>query len=84
MLIMQTKLSTEAYMISTELIATLRSLARPDKFYVMQLLISELAGQEEDLLKQGQSYPVWSPYDAFSAADEMLKALEAVKDQDHV
>jgi hypothetical protein len=70
-------------MISSELMATLRGLARPDKFYVMQLLISELAEQEE-LLKPGQSYPVWSPYDAFSAADTMLKMLETTKNQDHV
>jgi hypothetical protein len=73
-----------ACMISTELMAELRGLARPDKFYVMQLLISELAGQEEELLKHGQSYPVWSPYDACSAADTMLKMLETAKNQDYV
>jgi hypothetical protein len=71
-------------MISSELMATLRGLDRPEKFYVMQLLITELAEQEKGLLKPGQSYPVWSPYDAFSAADTMLKMLETAKDQDHV
>jgi hypothetical protein len=66
-------------MVSSELISALRGLPRSDKFYIMQLLISELASQEEPLLKPGQSYPVWSPYDAFDAADKMLKMLETAK-----
>lgn len=48
----------------------------------MQLLISELAQQETDLIKPDRSYPVWSPYDADEAADTMLKVLQASKDRD--
>ena len=70
-------------MVSSELISALKDLSRPDKFYVMQLLISELAQQETDLIKPEQAYPVWSPYGADEAADKMLKALQAVKTQDH-
>lgn len=70
-------------MVSPELISTLRELSRSDKFYIMQLLISELAQEETDLIKPGQSYPVWSPYDADEAADTMLKVLHAAKTQDH-
>ena len=70
-------------MVSLELISTLKGLSRSDKFYIMQLLISELAQQETDLIKQGQAYPVWSPYDAVEAADTMLKVLQATKAQDH-
>ncbi|MBN8564721.1 MAG: hypothetical protein J0L70_29755 [Leptolyngbya sp. UWPOB_LEPTO1] len=70
-------------MISSELISTLKELSRPDKFYIMQLLISELAQQEADLIKPDQAYPVWSPYDAVEAADTMLKVLKASKHQDH-
>ncbi|MCC5668303.1 hypothetical protein LC653_31710 [Nostoc sp. CHAB 5784] len=70
-------------MVSAELISTLRELSRADKFYIMQVLISELAQQETDLIKRDQSYPVWSPYDAVEAADTMLKVLEAAKAQDH-
>jgi hypothetical protein len=33
----------------------------------------ELAG----LMEAGQSYPVWSPYDAFAAAEVLLRCLEA-------
>ncbi len=47
----------------------------------MQILISELAQQEMDLIKPNQAYPVWSPYDAFEAADTMLKVLHAAKAQ---
>jgi hypothetical protein len=70
-------------MVSAELISTLRELSRSDKFYIMQVLISELAQQETDLIKPNQSYPVWSPYDAVEAADTMLKVLQAAKTQDH-
>jgi hypothetical protein len=70
-------------MVSSELILTLKELSRSDKFYVMQILISELAQQEVDLIKPGQSYPVWSPYDAVEAADTMLKVLQASQSQNH-
>jgi hypothetical protein len=70
-------------MVSSELISTLRGLSRADKFYVMEVLISELAPQETELIKLDQSYPVWSPYDAVEAADAMLKVLQAAITQDH-
>jgi hypothetical protein len=70
-------------MVSVELISTLRGLNRADKFQIMQILISELAQQETDLIKPDRSYPVWSPYDAVEAADTMLKVLQAAKAQNH-
>ncbi|MEM8544112.1 MAG: hypothetical protein AAGF66_08995 [Cyanobacteria bacterium P01_H01_bin.119] len=70
-------------MVSSDLISTLRELSRSDKFYIMQLLISELAQQETDLIKPDQAYPIWSPYDADAAADTMLKVLQTAKTQDH-
>ena len=70
-------------MVSSELISTLQGLSRADKLYVMQVLISELAQQETDLIKPNQSYPVWSPHDAVEAANTMLKALQAAKTQNH-
>lgn len=66
----------------TELLSLLRKLNRSEKLHVMQFLVSELAQEEEEgLLISGMSYPVWSPYDAFEAADTMLKVLKA--DQAH-
>ncbi|MGA1263199.1 MAG: hypothetical protein ACO331_04730 [Prochlorothrix sp.] len=70
-------------MISSDLISTLRGLSRSDKFYIMQLLISELAQQETDLLKADQAYPIWSPYGADAAAAIMLNVLHDAKTQDH-
>jgi hypothetical protein len=70
-------------MVSAELLTTLRGLSRADKLYIMQVLISELAQQETDLIKPDQSYPVWSPYDAFEAANTMLKVLQDAKTQDN-
>ncbi|MDM9385044.1 hypothetical protein QUB80_30780 [Chlorogloeopsis sp. ULAP01] len=45
-------------MVSSELILTLRGLSCADKFYLMQVLLSELAQQETDLIKPNQSYPI--------------------------
>lgn len=70
-------------MVSSELISTLRKLNRADKFYIMQVLISELAQQETELIKPDQSYPVWSPYDAVEAANTMLNVLGTAQTQDH-
>ncbi|MBD2577882.1 hypothetical protein [Oscillatoria sp. FACHB-1406] len=66
-------------MVSSELISTLKKLSRSDKFQIVQILISELAQQESELIQPNQSYPIWSPYDAFEAADTMLKVLNAAK-----
>ncbi len=68
-------------MVSAELLNTLQGLNRADKLYIVQVLVSELAQQEADLIKAGQSYPVWSPYDAFEAANTMLEVLHATQNQ---
>ena len=71
-------------MVSAELLNTLQGLNRADKLYIVQVLVSELAQQETELIKPGQSYPVWSPYDAFEAANTMLEVLQATKNQNNV
>ncbi|MDB9309470.1 hypothetical protein PN471_12695 [Aphanizomenon sp. CS-733/32] len=68
-------------MVSTELLSSLHTLNRADKLYIMQVLISELAQEETNLIKPDQSYPIWSPYDAFDAANTMLEVLQAAKSQ---
>lgn len=57
-----------------ELAPLLSSLDRADKLRVMQLLIQELA-KEEDALLSGNAYPIWSPYGSFEAANVLLEAL---------
>lgn len=58
----------------SELAPILSGLDRADKLRAMQLLIQELA-KEEGALLSADSYPVWSPYDSFEAANVLLEAL---------
>jgi hypothetical protein len=60
-----------------ELIPGAKSLSRVDKLRLIQLLAEELAGDERAEVKSDQTYDVWSPDSAFSAADVMLQALAA-------
>lgn len=62
-------------MIPEDLIATLRDLSRADKLRAMQLLVMELAKEENALMLPEGEYPVWSPYDAFEAAQVLQDVL---------
>lgn len=70
-------------MVSNELVEQLRKLDRVDKLQIIQFLAAELANEENNLIKSGASYPVWSPYDAVEAANIMLKALNAETSLNH-
>lgn len=70
-------------MVSAELLKNLRCLDRADKLYVMQVLLSDLVQEEAELLKPGMAYPVYSPYEAFEAADTMLEVLKRSQTEDH-
>ncbi len=64
-------------MIVTDLLPMLQNLSRADKLRVIEFLQSELAKEETiSLLKNGQNYEVWSPYDAFEAENILGKMLE--------
>lgn len=67
----------------TQIVPLLRQLNRPEKLYVIQLLASELAQDEKEWLTPGQEYPVWSPFDAFGAAQTMLAALAEAEASDN-
>ena len=58
-----------------ELLPTLRELDRTDKLRAMQFLLLEIAKEEGALLNASGSYPIWSPYNAFEAANSLLEAL---------
>ena len=63
-----------------ELLPTLETLPKADKLRAIQFLVFELAKDEEiNLFESGQSYPVWTPHNAFSAADTLLNALQEDK-----
>jgi hypothetical protein len=70
-------------MVSIELIEQLRKLNRVDKLQVIQLLATELADEETNLIKPNASYSVWSPIEAVSAAKVMLDALNAEASLNH-
>jgi hypothetical protein len=61
-----------------ELIPEAKSLSRVDKPRLSQLLAEDLAGDEANDIRANQSYAVWSPESAFTAADATLRALAEV------
>lgn len=64
-------------MVFNELIPVLQKLPRTDKIRVIQLMAFELA-KEDNLIPftHQAEYPIWSPYDAFEAADTLLELLK--------
>ena len=72
-------------MLSEQLLQELRQLNRTDKFRVVQILVNELASEEtpdESLLQPGAEYEVWSPFDAYEAA-ETLQAMLVEHKRNH-
>lgn len=61
-------------MISEHLIEELRQLNRVEKLRVIQMLVNQIA-QEEEILTSTE-YEVWSPYDAPGAAAILTEMLE--------
>ncbi len=64
-----------------EVLTTPRQMNRVEKMRVMQFLVLDLTKEEEALLSPNSSYPVWSPYDSFEAANTLLEALKAEEHQ---
>lgn len=61
-----------------EMLPNIQSLPRADKLRLIQLLAQELAESEDSpSLVAGRSYPVWSPDQAFTAAETLLQTLQA-------
>ncbi len=62
-----------------EVLPEVQSLSRLDKLRLIQLLAQELERESGGTIEPGQSYPVASPDQAFTAAAALLKALEEDK-----
>jgi len=61
----------------TELFPNVKLLPRADKLRLMQFLVVELAQEEGvSLLTAGAEYPIWTPLNAFGAAETLMKMLE--------
>lgn len=63
----------------TEVLPDVQSLSRVDKLRLIHYLAEELAWDESSLIEPEQSYPVWSPDSAFTAAAVMMQELEKTK-----
>ena len=64
----------------TELFPDVKLLPRADKLRLMQFLVVELAQEEGvSLLTPGAEYPIWTPLNAFEAADTLMEMLENYK-----
>jgi len=55
-----------------QLLPTLQALQRSDKLRIILFLIGQL--EQEEGIKQNNS-PVWTPYNAFNAAETLLNML---------
>jgi hypothetical protein len=67
-------------MSTEEVFGELRKLNRADKLRAMEILVLELAAEEDALLSTGMQYEVWSPFDAPAAAQSLTKLLEQEKE----
>ena len=69
-------------MLSDTLILELRKLNRADKLRAMQVLVTQLAVEEEPGLIPGMTYELLTPYGNEAAAQVLAEALEAARAKD--
>ena len=66
----------------TELIQELHQLSPEEKLRIVQLLVNDLAAEEEVIhLVRDQAYEIWSPYDSADAAFALRQMLQ--EEQSH-
>ena len=65
-----------------EVLPAVKNLSRVEKLRLIELVASDLACAEEvSGLQAGQTYEVWSPHDAYQAAEVLRDMLEKEKPQ---
>ena len=62
-----------------EVLPEARALPREDKIELLRVLSKELEVEEAFPIPSGQVYPLWSPLDAFSAAEVLQQMLDEEK-----
>jgi hypothetical protein len=65
----------------TALLPLLEKLQRQEKALLIQLLAAELAEQDSVQLLPNQSYPIWTPLDAYEASDILTQLLNEPEPQ---
>ena len=63
----------------SELLPELQTLSRAHKLCLVQYLVFELVAEENALIEPNTVYPIWSPFDAYEAAEKMLTKLNEGK-----
>jgi hypothetical protein len=66
-------------MVMAEIKRNLKTLSRPEKFYLIQFIATELAQEETELshyFKADSQHAIWSQYNAFEAAQSLQTLLE--------
>lgn len=59
----------------TALLPLLKKLQWQEKALLIQLLAAELTEEDSTQLTPNQSYPVWTPLDAYEASDILTRLL---------
>lgn len=66
-----------------EILTEIRTLPHADKLRLLQRLASDLAHEEgAAVMEANADYQVWAPHDAYQAADALLSALKAERDNE--
>lgn len=65
----------------TALLPLLKKLQWQEKVTLIQILAAELAEQDSTQLVPNQSYPVWTPLDAYEASDILTRLLNEPEPQ---
>lgn len=60
----------------TEVLPTLKMLNHKDKIRAIQFLANEVANEEEVFFEEGKTYEIWSPFEAYEAAEQLRNLLE--------
>ena len=63
----------------TEILPTLKALNHKEKIRAIQFLANEVAKEEEVFFEEGKSYQVWSPFESYKAAEQLMNLLEEEK-----
>lgn len=66
----------------TEILPVINNLNKQEKIYLLQTIINQLAQEENNLINSDEQYPIYSPLNAFSAGDTLLKLLADNQDND--
>ena len=66
---------------ATALLPMLRRLEQHEKLYLIQFLVAELSRQQQGFFLPETVFAVWSPYDAFDAAETMMQAIKKRQEQ---